>query len=665
MLQPPRLALLPFAFLLLLAILLLAGPLLAGAAVGQAAAETLSSADREHYKNAFIHFEKKRERDARLHAARAENALPAKVIRWLLMTRPGARVTFEEARAFFEENPEWPRLRALQRALERAMPSSLPDAEILAWFEAHPPITSDGAVLQIGALLRAGRADEARALIREAWRTLSFDRSQEQAFRSRYRKVLTQDDHVARIDRLLWNRSRTAAQRLARRIGDGYPELVLARNALAANKGGVDAAIRKVPTHLRDDPGLIYERANWRKRKDRYKGVVELLAPLPGDLPRADRWWRLRQWTVREGIELRDYENAYRIASNHGLHTGSQFADAEWLAGWTAFAFLKQPKQAYRHFSRLYYGSSSPISLARGAYWAGEASQAMGNGEWAERWYRAAAQFGTTFYGQLATSRLGQPVALDLPQNGAPSAAERAAFDKRELVRVVRLLEQLRQGKHQETVLYHLRDLAKTDIEYQLVADLAREVGQPEIAVSTAKQARNEGIWLLDHLYPAPSIGTKATPEQALVLAVIRQESAFDSRAVSHAGARGLMQLMPATAKQLAKKMRIGYSRDRLTNDPDYNLRLGRAYLRRLLDRYDGAHVLALAAYNAGPHRVRQWIRRNGDPRDPDVDPVGWIESIPFSETRNYVMRVLEGLVVYRQRLNSQLVELPLAPATQ
>jgi len=590
---------------------------------------------------------------------------PAKVVRWLLLTRPGARVSFDEARAFFEQNPEWPRLKAVQRALERAMPPSLPDAEILAWFEAHPPITSNGAMLQIGALLRAGRKGEAHALIREAWRTLSFDRSQEQAFRSRYRKILTQDDHVARIDRLLWNRSRTAAQRLARRIGDGYPELALARNALAANKGGVDAAIRKVPKKLRSDSGLIYERANWRKRKGRYKGVVELLAPLPGDLPHAARWWRLRQWAVREGIERGDYKNAYRIARNHGLHAGSQFADAEWLAGWTAFAFLKQPKQAYRHFSRLYYGSSSPISLARGAYWAGEASQAMGNREWAERWYQASARFGTTFYGQLATSRLGQPVALDLPQDGMPTDAQRAAFEKRELVRVVRLLEQLRQGKHQETFLYHLRDLAKTEADYQLVADLAREVGQPEIAVATAKQARNEGIWLLDHLYPAPAIGSKPTPEQALVLAVIRQESAFDSRAVSHAGARGLMQLMPATAKRLARKMRIGYSRDRLTSDPDYNLRLGRAYLRRLLERYDGAHVLALAAYNAGPHRVSQWIGKNGDPRDPNVDPVGWIERIPFSETRNYVMRVLEGLVVYRQRLNSQLVELPLAPATQ
>jgi soluble lytic murein transglycosylase len=286
----------------------------------------------------------------------------------------------------------------------------------------------------------------------------------------------------------------------------------------------------------------------------------------------------------------------------------------------------------------------------------------MGKSDWAKRWYRAAADQSTTFYGQLASSRLGLPVSVELPQPKPPSAAERHKFDNWELVRIAHLLGDLDQVELQQTFLYHLRDLAKTESDYELAASLAIERRRPDIALSIAKRARNDGIWLSEQLFPMPTLHATSQPEHALVLAVVRQESAFDEGAISYAGARGLMQLMPATAKHVARTIGVRYSRDRLTKDANYNLRIGRAYLSRLLDSFDGSEMLALAAYNAGPQRVSQWIKENGDPRSSKVDPVEWIERIPFSETRNYVMRVLESLVVYRHRMNSQLVELPLSP---
>ena len=627
----------------------------------------LSDKDREHYKNAFLHFNKQRLRDARLHAARAKEPLPAKVIQWLILTRKGANVDFDEAMAFFEANTDWPRRLTLRRAIERAMPWTWPDAKMLAWFEANPAVSVDGALRHIAALMRAGRKDAAIALARETWRNGDFDREQERVFRKHYRKHMTWDDHVARLDRLLRKGSTRTARRHAQRMGDGYPQLAQARLALAARKPGVDYAIRQVPASLRGDPGLAYERARWRLRKDRYDGVLEMLdAQVADSEARPTLWWPIRRWAVREAIARGDAKVAYRIASTHGLQDGLGFAEAEWLAGWTALSFLGQPKQAYKHFSHLYYGVSSPISRARGAYWAGEAASAMGNEDWSTRWYGIAATFGTTFYGQLAQTRLGHAVAVDAgPATAAqPSAAARAAFDQWELVRIVRLLGILRQDKHREVFIKHLGDLADGESDFMLVATLAKEQNRPDLAMRTAKQARSKDILLIDMLYPRPALAAPAKAiEPALLLAVVRQESAFDSRAVSGAGARGMMQLMPATAKYVAKRLRLKYSRDRLTSDPAYNLRLGQAYLASLLTRYRGSHLLALAAYNAGPPAVGRWIRAYGDPRRDDVDPIEWIERVPFSETRNYVMRVLESLVVYRDLLGEEQAELPLAPS--
>lgn len=627
----------------------------------------LSERDRTAYSDAFEAIGKKQFGRARLLAEQAENPMPGKVIRWLDLIRTrsdGDQASFSEFAEFLDQNPGWPSQTSLQRAAERAMADDLPDERVLAWFGRRPPLTVDGTLRYAAALLRAGESERAVKLLGQAWIGLNFDQEQEIAFRQRYKQLITPEDEIARLERLLWQRSDNAARRQAKRIDNGYVELTDARLRLARRRPGVDSAIKRVPAHLKNNPGLNFERALWRQRKGRAEGVIELLDPPRTDVAYPELWWRLRRRAVRWAIDNGDHAAAQRIASHHGVDHGLVFAEGEWLAGWIALRFLKDPKQAYQHFVRLHDGVSSPISRARGAYWAGEAAAAKGTAKWAKHWHRLAAQHSTTYYGQLAARRLGQEPSVVLPQSVRPTLEERAKFDRQELVYVVRLLGELDQRKAQKRFLDHMRQTAGGAADFQLVAELADSQGRPDIALRTAKDARMAGFILSDQLYPKPPLQAIDGLNPALMFALIRQESQFYPEAVSGSGARGLMQLMPATAKLVAKGLNLTYRRDKLTEDPIFNLKLGSAYLIQLLERFDGTVMLALASYNAGPHRVQQWIKNYGDPRRAEVDAVDWAERIPFSETRNYVQRILETVPVYETRLNSRRANLPLKRAS-
>jgi soluble lytic murein transglycosylase len=416
---------------------------------------------------------------------------------------------------------------------------------------------------------------------------------------------------------------------------------------------GVDAAIAAVPSELRTDPGLIFERARWRQRKDRHDDVVELLDPPISDAPHAERWWALRHWAARTALDKGDISVAYRIAAHHGLDAGLGFAEGEWLAGWIALRWLREPSTALPHFTRLYEGVKTPVSRARGAYWAGRAAEAAGARENARVWYETAARNLTTYYGQLAAERLSANFFLALPRPPQPSNIAARGFARDELVGAVKRLAQHGHAARIDPLFAALLERAVTADRAQLTADLAANVGRADLAVRTARQARREGIILPDHLYPVielpEAVDLKAGTE-ALVLAIVRQESGFDPSAVSRAGARGMMQLMPATARQMARRLNLDPGRHSLS-DPTFNLTVGSAYMRRLVRRYDGSLLLAVAAYNAGPGRLNAWLKRYGDPRHAHIDPVDWVETLPIAETRNYVQRVFEGLIVYRHRL--------------
>lgn len=623
-----------------------------------AEAPILSAADVAAGRTAFKLAKRNKFEDALKAVRPARNPLLGKIIRWLEITEPGSRGDFAVVAAFLTENPDWPGQVALQQRAESSLPADMPRAAVLAWFKQRPPITVAGAIRYADALIAAGERGTAIELLRATWINRTFSKADEAFFRARFGDALRREDDLARLDRLLWDREFRAAERQARRLGGGYPALAQARRALDGTSGGVDGAVRRVPKSLADDLGLTFERARWRQRKGRYEGVIDLLDPPIANVPRPDLWWPLRQWAARQALAKGDISVAYRIAKENGLTTGIAFAEAEWLAGWIALRFLEQPEQAYAHFTRLHDGVTTPISRARAAFWAAEAAVAMDardpSGQWltkAGRWYAAAAQFKTTFYGQMANRQLGLTPAFSFASAAAPEDQARAAFAALELVRVIRVLGELGEGDLQERFFGRLSKISLSDTDYALTAELAQQQRRPDLAVRTAKAAVADGFLLLDHLYPFPALPEGTSPEQALVLAVVRQESAFYTNALSGAGAHGLMQILPATARSVARSMNLRFNRKKLRADPEYNMRLGRAYLSDLTDRYGGSYILALAAYNAGPSRANSWIRTFGDPRAPDVDPIDWIESIPFEETRNYIQRILEGLIIYRQQL--------------
>jgi len=617
-----------------------------------ACAETLSASDQAIYRTAFKLIEKGKWDDARALALTAKNPLPAKVIQWLDLIRPGTGRSFDEISAFMQANPAWPYQITLQSMAERNMPDNMSPREVQAWFTNRTPQTAYGAAALARALIQQGRGANAADILRTAWREENFDRDQdEEAFYAEFSSYLRPADNLARLDRVLWNHDETAARQVMPLVDDGHRALAEARIALWQGDHNAPTLVDQVPTALQRDAGLVYELARSRRKLQDYQGAAAILDPPPVNIGRPDLLWPELADAARRSVQRGDMSAGYRIANGFSATEGATFAEGEWLSGWIALRALADYKVAYEHFTTLYAGVGTTISKARGAYWAGRAAEEMGDMATAQNWYRAAATNNSAYYGQLAAARLGSSDALTFAPMPQPTAAEIAAFNKRELVRVVRLLGQLDQDDRTRAFLKSMADNSTSPATLRMIADLGWELHRDDLAVMVAKIARDKGVDLIEYLYPLRSVPQGPGPEPALTLAIIRQESAFEVDAVSPAGALGLMQLMPPTAKHVAKDMKLRYRKEDLTRSPEYNMLLGRAYLQELLDNFSGSYVLAIAAYNAGPDRVNGWMSVYGDPRDRGVDVVDWIETIPIYETRNYVQRVLENLQVYRHRL--------------
>lgn len=585
-----------------------------------------------------------------------DEPLAAKLIRWRHYIAPDSGAGFDEIATFIEQNPQWPRHRLLRQRAEEALAPTLPARRAVSWYDRFEPITTQGKASFARALLALGEHERATEIAREAWVAGSFSTASERAFLAEFGGLITAADHVARLDWLVWRGRTEEAQRMLARVDAGRAALARARMDLRAMNSGVDDAIARVPAHLLSDPGLVYERVRWRRIKGLDSAARALLLSNPGDAIEPERWWAERQILARRAMADGQAKDAYRVASGHRVASGADFAEAEWLSGWIALRYLHDAKAAARHFEALYAGVNYPISLARGAYWAGRAAEAAGKERDARRWYGKAAAHPATFYGQLAAGRLEPDRSLALPADPKPTAEERKAFDSYELVAAARMLTAFGQRELVGSFLIALGSVRDAPGWQALTASLAHQIGRPDLAVVVARQATRGGELLVGPGYPAVNVptivGVPHEVEQPLVLAMVRQESAYRADAVSSAGARGLMQLMPGTAQEVAAKLNVPYSKQRLVTDQAYNLTLGQRYISSMLARFDGSYVLALAAYNAGPSRVRQWQQENGDPRQ-DVDrAVDWIERIPFSETRNYVQRILEHLQVYRGKAN-------------
>ena len=559
-----------------------------------------------------------------------------------------------EYEAFLAQHPDWPGLALLRQRGEAAVARSTTPARVLAYFTDQAPRTGAGAVAKVRALQGAGQAEAARTEARRFWTELAFDAEAEAALLALV-PDLGAAAHEARLDRLLWEGRGAEAERMLPRVSAGWQALARARMALRGNEDGVDSLIGAIPAALAGDAGLAYERFVWRMKRDRYDDAASVILERGSDaaaLGRPDIWADRRAVLARALMRRDKPDLAYRVASGHGLREGGDFADLEFLAGFIALRRLNDPARALEHFRHLETGVATPISTSRAMYWQGRALEAAGNAEGARADFTRAAQHQTAYYGLLAAERLGLSLDPALVGGGPAAPAWREArFVSSGVLEAAMLLLHAGDRTLAKRFILHLAETQDATGLHQL-ADMALEIGEPHIAVLLAKQAAERGVILPHAYFPVVAMVPDDLPvSRAFALAIARRESEFDPAARSRVGARGLMQVMPDTGKLMAARLGVEHDLARLSGDPAYNVRMGAAYLSVLVEEFGPSVALVASGYNAGPGRPRRWIEELGDPRQPDVDVVDWVESIPFTETRTYVMRVVESLVIYRARL--------------
>jgi soluble lytic murein transglycosylase len=541
--------------------------------------------------------------------------------------------------------------------MEYVLPTTGRAEDVIYYFGDDLPETGQGALSLVNAHAVEGNAGDAEATAVLAWVNLSLTEAAEADLLDSYADVLV-PLNIARLDMLLWRGASSAARRMVARIDDpGWAALAEARLALRDGAGNVDTLIDAVPEDLAEDPGLAYERYRWRLDKGLKDSAVELLierSVSPELIGRPEPWAAKRHDLAHEKMLAGEYETAYAIAAPHHLAEGSVYAELEWLSGYLALRFLDAPAKALEHFRRHREAVDTPISLGRAGYWMGRAHEALGETEQAAEAYAFGAEYQTSFYGLLAAERLG--LGLDPALTGEEEFPDIAtqAFRRSSVFDAALLLQAAGERGLAERFMVHLGE-SLTREELGSMADFALKLGEPHIALMIAKQGARMGWEIARAYYPVVELGVDPMPvPRELALAIARRESEFDPVVSSGVGARGLMQLMPGTAKEVAARLGVSYSGDRLFSDPSYNALLGTAYLDGLIDRFGPSPVLVAAGYNAGPGRPLQWMRARGDPRTAAVDVVDWIEHIPFDETRNYVMRVAESLPVYRARITGE-----------
>ena len=557
-----------------------------------------------------------------------------------------------EVQDFLSRNPDWPGLPFLKEKSESAM-TSAPAEAIRAFYADHVPETGAGALSLARALLTADDRPAAEAIILRAWTTLTLTADEQDAFVASYGELL-KPHHTARLDAMLWQGSASNARAMLPLVGDDWRALAEARMALRADAAGVDTLIEAIPAALSADAGLAYERFAWRMRKGRTDDALELLLArsTSGEaLGRPDIWGRQRDDLVRRLMWDKRYQRAYDVAANHYLDEGSSFADLEWLSGYLSLRFLDQPERAAEHFRALRSGVESPISLGRAGYWLGRALSEAGDAAGAAKAYAFGAQYQTSFYGLLAAEAGGLPPDPLLAGTEVFPDWRDAPFTQSSVFTAAILLLDAEEKVLAERFLTHLAEsLDRTQIGQ--MGQMLEDLGLPHVQVMLGKRAAQYGFEVHAPYYAMHPVAKLEHPVPTeLVLAIARRESEFDPGVISPVGARGLMQVMPRTAQEVAGWLDVEYSETKLLTDPTYNAVLGATYLERLAQQFNGNAVMIAAGYNAGPSRPERWMEERGDPRRGEMDIIDWIEHIPFTETRNYVMRVTESLPIFRARL--------------
>lgn len=592
--------------------------------------------------------------------AARDGPVAADVIEWARLRN--GQGNFDEVSAFLQRRPDWPGERYLRKRSERTVLSE-PDSAVLAFFAETPPQTPGGALRYAEALTRASRAGEAKATVVGAWRNMSMGTTEQALFLATHEETLA-PHHDARLDAMLWRGAFEAARRMFDLASQPAVAVAEARIALRAGEKGVDALIDAVPASHANAPGLQFDRFLWRARKGRREDALDLLlaTSVSADrLGRPEEWANLRRAMARDEMREGDPVRAYEIASRHFLTASSSYADLEWLSGYIALRKLNEPKTALRHFENHDAVVNSPISKGRAGYWRGRAYEAMGDVAAADQAYTDAAQYQTSFYGLLAAERADLPFDSALARSDAGAAWRTSPVARHPLFEAGMLLQASGDLDLAERFWTHYAERLDAG-EAALLARAAEDIGQPHLGVMIGKRVAQRGIELPVGYYALHPVALQDLPmAPEMTLAIARRESEFDPGVQSGVGARGLMQIMPATGIEVAKILGRSddHTTERLTSDPDYNAQLGTAYLAMLARRFDGNVVMMAAGYNAGPSRPDNWMEEFGDPRRGDIDIVDWIEHIPFRETQNYVMRVTESLPIYRALLGKEALPIP------
>ena len=589
------------------------------------------------------------------NAARGAGSVGADIIEWERLRAGGGLLGDYEA--FLQRRPDWPGLPLLKEKGEEAVARSTSPERVVAYFGTGKPETSTGSLALIAALRAQNRAADAEAEAFRAWTELAFSPDAESQLLGMYGDMLKVADEV-RLDRLLWQGRVSEAKRMLPRVSPGWRALAEARMALRADADGVDAKLTAIPATLQTNPGLAFERFDWRFRRDRTDDAAALVidtstsaASLGDPAAWAARRASLARALLREGKA----QAAYKVAARHQLTGGGgEYADLEFLAGFIALRRLNDPETALSHFRHLREAVATPISVSRAHYWEGRALAAKGDKAGATAAYKVAAQFQTAYYGLLAAETLGQTLDASLLSSARPADWRGASFAKSSVLDAAMLLS--RAGDRTLSKRFFLQVGEKLNAkEMDQLSDLAFQMEEPHIALLIAKQAAERGVILPRAYFPVPDFVPGDLPvSRALALAISRRESEFDPAARSAANARGLMQVLPTTAQHIAPKAGLAFDASRL-NEPGYNVRMGTAYLAQLVEQFGPSIALVASGYNAGPGRPKRWIGTFGDPRSPEVDVVDWVEMIPFTETRTYVMRVVESVVIYRAKLRGSV----------
>jgi soluble lytic murein transglycosylase len=628
-------------------------PLPPAAPFAAAASTSTSAADIAAVKEAFGLARRGNSSRAAEVQATITDPVARKLVEWAILRSDNNDAGFSRYAAFIAANPGWPSMGVLRRRAEAMLwTENANPATVLAYLGKEPPLSAKGKFLLARAMVAQGDRAGAQAQVRDAWRNENFGPDLEGQALETFHDLITTADHKGRMDMRLYAEDVEGGLRSATRAGGNAPAIAKARIAVIKKAANAQALLDAVPAEARRDIGYIFSRAQWLRRADKAAEAGELILSLPRD-PTAsldtDQWWIERRLVARKLLDLDDAKSAYRIARDAAVPSKDNYRiEHQFTAGWIALRFLNDPVTAQTHFARIAQGASNPISLARAGYWQGRAAEAMGKSDVARAHYEDAAQYPAAYYGQIARARLGyKEVGLRAPPT-------RPGVAQLEVVRAVELLYAVDERDLVAGVVADLGDRAQDAAGLAAIGEVTSRHKDARATLLVGKSALARGLPLEQYAFPTigipeyRAVGPEVEP--AIVYAIARQESIFNQRTVSTAKALGLMQVTAEAGRYVAKKFNVAFDGKRLLSDPIYNVQMGAAELGDLIVDYRGSYILAFVGYNAGRGRVRDWVARFGDPRDPSVDPIDWVERIPFSETRNYVQRVMENVQVYRVR---------------